>query len=90
MAAEAPQTTAHTTASRARRIPRRRVDAQLPFSGSLYFAKDLLGDMPCFRLPSDDVPRHGKWGDIVIGPSVARRFWRGGRARLHVDRGPCA
>ena len=67
---------------------RRWTDASLPFIGSLYFAQDLPPSTRFLELP-DDVPHHARWGHFVIGPSVARRFWRGGRARLDVDRGPC-
>ncbi|KAH9930270.1 kinase-like domain-containing protein, partial [Fomitopsis serialis] len=62
-------------------------DARLPYIGSLYFAKDLPKNTPSFGLPID-YPHHGQWGPFVIGPSVARKFWRGGRAQLSVDRGP--
>ncbi|KAH9832487.1 kinase-like domain-containing protein, partial [Rhodofomes roseus] len=62
-------------------------DARLPYIGSLYFAKDLPKNTPSFNLPGE-FPRHVQWGRFVIGPSVARKFWRGGRAQLNVDRGP--
>ena len=67
---------------------RKWADASLPFIGSLYFARDLPPNTRSLGLPGD-VPHHARWGQFVIGPSVARKFWRGARARLDIDRGPC-
>lgn len=67
---------------------RKWADASLPFIGSLYFARDLSPNTRVLGLP-DEVSPHARWGPFVVGPSVARKFWRGARACLDVDRGPC-
>ena len=63
----------------------------IPFSqyGSIYYKEDvdpLLQARPLYAegQPPDDFSERFR-----VGPSVERRFYRGGRARLLIDRGPC-
>jgi hypothetical protein len=57
--------------------------------GSLYLAEDLPESTgsSVLRFPTSldkAMPRQYK-----IGPSVDRRFWRGARSHMEIDRGPC-
>jgi hypothetical protein len=57
--------------------------------GSLYLAEDLPESIgsSVLRFPTSSdkaMPRQYK-----IGPSVDRRFWRGARSHMEIDRGPC-
>lgn len=57
--------------------------------GSIYFKDDvdpLLQSRPLYANgeQSDDCSKRFR-----IGPSVDRRFYRGERARMDIDRGPC-
>lgn len=57
--------------------------------GSLYFKGDVdeqLQDLPLYALgvPEDDYSQRFR-----IGPTVDRQFYRGTRANMHIDRGPC-
>jgi len=64
----------------------------LPFAqiGNIYYAEDVsssLRSKPMF-LPSISPSPNAR--RFVIGPTVDRRFWRGNRAHMSLDRGPCA
>lgn len=64
-------------------------DTQFGMVGSLYLAEDLpesTGSPALVFATSLDktMPRQYK-----IGPSVDRRFWRGARSQMDIDRGPC-
>lgn len=71
-------------------MERRMTDAVFTDLGSLYFERDLPLETrrTCLRLmdENDAIINHDGY---CIGPSVARRFWRGGRAHMQIDRGPC-
>ncbi|KAJ6591166.1 kinase-like domain-containing protein [Mycena vulgaris] len=62
-------------------------DTEFAMLGSLYLAEDLpegVGSPAlCFSTPDKTMPRQYK-----IGPSVDRRFWRGARSQMKLDRGP--
>ena len=65
--------------------------ASIPFSqyGSIYYKGDVdphLQERPLYAegIDGDDISQRFR-----IGPSVERRFYRGGRAHLAIDRGPC-
>ncbi|KAJ6631571.1 kinase-like domain-containing protein [Mycena sp. CBHHK59/15] len=62
-------------------------DTTFGMLGSLYLAEDLPDGVgsPALRFAASDktMPRQYK-----IGPSVDRRFWRGARAHMDIDRGP--
>lgn len=65
--------------------------ASIPFSqyGSIYYKEDVdprLQERPLYAEGIDEDELSGRFR---IGPSVERRFYRGGRAHLPVDRGPC-
>ncbi|KAJ7099703.1 kinase-like domain-containing protein [Mycena epipterygia] len=64
-------------------------DTEFGMLGSLFLAKDLPEDTgsPVLRFSTADktMPRQYK-----IGPSVDRRFWRGARSEMKIDRGPWA
>lgn len=53
---------------------------ELPASGSIYYASDLLSDSPRIVIPNSD---------FCIGPNAALKWWFAERASLLVDRGPC-
>lgn len=58
--------------------------------GSLYYKEDVSEELQARPLYSKG-SSHGLGGEdrFRIGPSVRREFWRGKRADLTVDRGPC-
>ncbi|KAJ7156111.1 kinase-like domain-containing protein [Mycena crocata] len=69
-------------------IEEKMTNTQFGMVGSLYLAEDLPENTGStvlrFSTSSDKtMPRQYK-----IGPSVDRRFWRGARAQLKIDRGP--
>lgn len=64
-------------------------DTEFGMVGSLYLAEDLPESIgsPALRFSTSSnktMPRQYK-----IGPSVDRRFWRGARSQMDIDRGPC-
>ena len=65
--------------------------ASVPFSqyGSIYYKEDLDPSLQARPLYADGVPTDSCAERFRIGPSVERRFYRGGRAHMSIDRGPC-
>jgi hypothetical protein len=57
-----------------------------PALGSLYFEEDMDPKVKSFGLRLEGFSSDRKY---VVGPSVQRRFWRGRRAQMDIDRGPC-
>jgi hypothetical protein len=62
------------------------VDSGCPGLGSLYFQEDLDPKVKSFGLQLKGFSSDRQY---VLGPSVQRRFWRGRRAHMNIDRGPC-
>lgn len=65
--------------------------ANTPFSqiGSIYFTEDVAEHLKSRHLYAEGVPEDEHSHRFRIGPSVSRQFWRGERAKMNVDRGPC-
>lgn len=66
--------------------------ASIPFSqfGSIYYKEDVSAELQSRPLYRDGHPADDFSERFRIGPSVDRRFYRSDRARMDVDRGPCA
>lgn len=73
------------------KVEKRMANDEFSVLGSLYFERDLpLGTV---KTPLRLVNENGATIDhdgYCIGPSVSRRFWRGERAHMKIDRGPWA
>lgn len=57
--------------------------------GSIYYKEDVhesLRDQPLYHHQEKNNANSARF---CIGPTVDREFWRGGRAHLNLDRGPC-
>jgi hypothetical protein len=68
-------------------IEKRLCDLRVPMMGSLYLREHMPSDTTTpVRL---GLAYGEKTDDYCIGPSVEKRFWRGGRKDLKFDRGPC-
>lgn len=68
--------------------------SSIPFAqhGSLYYVSDVdeeLRQRPLFKEMEGFEPADETLERFRIGPSVARNFYRGDRAMLDLDRGPC-
>jgi hypothetical protein len=59
--------------------------------GSLYFKEDVSEELQSFPLFSENKDSHiAQFSERYrIGPLINRQWWRGERARLDLDRGPC-
>jgi hypothetical protein len=59
--------------------------------GSLYFKEDVSEELQSFPLFSENKDSHiAQFSERYrIGPLIDRQWWRGERARLDLDRGPC-
>jgi hypothetical protein len=60
--------------------------------GSIYFKEDVseeLQQRPLFDIDSESSKETQNSARFRIGPTVQREFYRGGRSRLQIDRGPC-
>lgn len=63
---------------------------EFPHLGSLYFAEEDLGkSAPSLPVIFNGFESETPVRKCKIGPSVDRRFWRGARAFMDMDRGPC-
>jgi len=72
------------------KMERRMANAEFSVLGSLYFERDLPSETRRTSLRLIDENRATiNHNGYCIGPSVARRFWRGERAHMQIDRGPC-
>ena len=58
--------------------------------GSIYYKEDVDPELQARPLYAEGTPEDESSHRFRIGPSVDRRFYRGGRAYLNIDRGPCA
>lgn len=65
--------------------------ARLRFSqiGNIYYREDVSEELQNRPLYAPDVPPTANSERFRIGPTTDREFWRAGRARLDIDRGPC-
>jgi len=72
------------------KMEQRMTNAEFSVVGSLYFERDLPPETRriSLRLIDEDGIAVNHEG-YCIGPSVSRRFWRGERAHMQIDRGPC-
>jgi hypothetical protein len=61
-------------------VERKIFDFGFPAYESLYYKRDLDGDIHIPVVGSDD---------FVIGPVSARQFWHGERSKMEIDCGPC-
>lgn len=57
--------------------------------GSLYFKEDVAEDLQARPLYANGSDVNEKSEKYRIGPTVQREFWRGERASMNIDRGPC-
>ena len=59
--------------------------------GSLYFKEDVSEELQSLPLFKDNEDAHAAQFSerYRIGPIIDRQWWRGERARLDLDRGPC-
>jgi hypothetical protein len=72
------------------KMEERMANDAFPVLGSLYFEEDLPSGTcktSLQLLNEDRVPINDD--RYCIGPSVSRSFWRGERAHMNIDRGPC-
>lgn len=72
------------------KMEKRLTDADFSNLGSLYFERDLPTETQ--RTSIRFIDKDGANVDhngLCIGPSVDRRFWRGERTNMQIDRGPC-
>lgn len=65
--------------------------ASIPFSqyGSIYYKEDVSPELQALPLYAEGTPEDECSERFRIGPSIDRRFYRGERLRLNIDRGPC-
>ncbi len=65
--------------------------ALVPFSqyGSIYYKEDVPPHLQARPLYAEGTDEDELSERFRIGPSVERRFYRGGRAQMLIDRGPC-
>ena len=63
----------------------------IPFSqyGSIYYKEDVAPLLQARPLYAEGQPPDDCSERFRVGPSIDRRFYRGERARLLIDRGPC-
>lgn len=57
--------------------------------GSIYYKEDVDSALQSRPLYAEGVPEDNFSERFRIGPSVERRFYRGERAHMAIDRGPC-
>ena len=73
------------------KMEKRLTDAEFSDLGSLYFEKGLPPETQrtSIRFIDKDGASNVDHNGLCIGPSVDRRFWRGERTNMQIDRGPC-
>ncbi|KAJ3502265.1 hypothetical protein NMY22_g18643 [Coprinellus aureogranulatus] len=71
------------------RVEAKTVNTRFSQIGSLYYKKDLPAHLQERTLYPEGIPSTQNSERFRMGPSVYRDLWKGGRAALDIDRGPC-